>query len=334
MSTTSGKMRSLVCVLAALACVCALTHAAPMMSEHAIMNANLRAAQSAPQEDGRGDPEEFNIGPSDLNDDSSDPEFAAMDREAAQAEASGEVESADIDGALGGAGAGGGGGRDAQASGIDGESLASALTGLDGEASGADDDEQEDVSDAASNNLPQPAGSPIGGVSASGANAAHIAMGVHGNARDNGPAGVYGAAGATRRMGNAASAAAAQARAATNWRQANWDPRTAASLAYAASAAGADASDAELAGGSEMGNGFHGSGSQVADLLVDEPHSLDSNIANARVTLSGADMQTAAGHHHHHKHYVHGKLEMGAHTGKKGSFKWHDKHPVGGKGRR
>jgi len=66
----------------------------------------------------------------------------------------------------------------------------------------------------------------------------------------------------------------------------------------------------------------------------DEPRGSDSNIENARVQASPDDMATAAGHHHHHHHYVHGKLDMGAHTGKKGSFGWHDKHPVGGKGRR
>lgn len=59
----------------------------------------------------------------------------------------------------------------------------------------------------------------------------------------------------------------------------------------------------------------------------------DSNIANARVEMSANDMNTAAGHHHHHHHSVHGMLDMGAHTGKKGAFGWHDKHPVGGKGR-
>lgn len=50
----------------------------------------------------------------------------------------------------------------------------------------------------------------------------------------------------------------------------------------------------------------------------------------------GEELIAAAGHHYHkkHKHYVSGKLEMGAETGKKGAFKWHDKHPVGGKGRR
>lgn len=65
-----------------------------------------------------------------------------------------------------------------------------------------------------------------------------------------------------------------------------------------------------------------------------EPQGQDSNIENAKIELSPNDMQTAAGHHHHHKHYVHGKMEMGAHTGKKGSFGWHSKYPVGGKGRR
>lgn len=60
----------------------------------------------------------------------------------------------------------------------------------------------------------------------------------------------------------------------------------------------------------------------------------DSNIANAKIEMSPHDRATAAGHHHHHGHYVSGMLKMGAETGKKGAFKWHDKHPVGGKGRR
>lgn len=60
----------------------------------------------------------------------------------------------------------------------------------------------------------------------------------------------------------------------------------------------------------------------------------DTNIANAKIRLSAGDMATAAGHHHHKKHYVSGWLKMGAESGKKGAFKWHDKHPVGGKGRR
>lgn len=60
----------------------------------------------------------------------------------------------------------------------------------------------------------------------------------------------------------------------------------------------------------------------------------DTNIANAKIRFSPGDMVTAAGHHHHKKHYVSGWLKMGAESGKKGAFKWHDKHPVGGKGRR
>lgn len=67
--------------------------------------------------------------------------------------------------------------------------------------------------------------------------------------------------------------------------------------------------------------------------MYGEPHVLGTNIANARIQVTSKDLATAAGHHHHKKHYVHGKLEMGAETGKKGAFKWHDKHPVGGKGR-
>lgn len=59
----------------------------------------------------------------------------------------------------------------------------------------------------------------------------------------------------------------------------------------------------------------------------------DSNIENAKIDMNSRDMDTAAGHHHHHHHYPHGWLKMGAETGKKGSFKWHDKHPVGGKGK-
>lgn len=55
----------------------------------------------------------------------------------------------------------------------------------------------------------------------------------------------------------------------------------------------------------------------------------DSNIANAKIDTSRQDLATAAGHHHHHGHYAHGWLKMGAHTGHKGAFGWHDKHPVG-----
>lgn len=59
-----------------------------------------------------------------------------------------------------------------------------------------------------------------------------------------------------------------------------------------------------------------------------------SNINNAKTRYSSKDIDTAAGHHHHYKHSVSGWLDMGAHSDKKGAFGWHDKHPVGGKGRR
>lgn len=75
-------------------------------------------------------------------------------------------------------------------------------------------------------------------------------------------------------------------------------------------------------------------GNQNDQYNEDKADPAESNIANAKIHLSSQDMATAAGHHHHHGHYPHGMLKMGAHTGKKGSFGWHDKHPVGGKGRR
>lgn len=66
----------------------------------------------------------------------------------------------------------------------------------------------------------------------------------------------------------------------------------------------------------------------------DDNEGQDSNIRNAKINVDPRDLMTAAGHHHHHGHHVHGWLKMGAETGKKGAFKWHDKHPVGGKGKR
>lgn len=45
------------------------------------------------------------------------------------------------------------------------------------------------------------------------------------------------------------------------------------------------------------------------------------------VVNTKSDLKTAASHHHHH--HVKGWLDMGAWTGKKGAFGWHDKHPVG-----
>lgn len=46
---------------------------------------------------------------------------------------------------------------------------------------------------------------------------------------------------------------------------------------------------------------------------------------------SANDLKTAASYHKHHGHGAKGWLDMGAWTGKKGAFGWHDKHPVGGK---
>lgn len=74
---------------------------------------------------------------------------------------------------------------------------------------------------------------------------------------------------------------------------------------------------------------------RLGGLASDELEQQDTNIENAKVQMSPNDMVTAAGHHHHHHgHYVHGKLDMGAHTSKKGAFGWHAKYPVGGKGRK
>lgn len=72
---------------------------------------------------------------------------------------------------------------------------------------------------------------------------------------------------------------------------------------------------------------------EATELDGDTNLPLDTNIENAKLELGTQELMAAAGHHHHHKHYPHGKMEMGAHTGKKGAFGWHSKHPVGGKGR-
>lgn len=67
---------------------------------------------------------------------------------------------------------------------------------------------------------------------------------------------------------------------------------------------------------------------------VDTHDTQDSNIAKVQVN-GGGDLAAAAGHHYSgHGHGVSGKMEMGAHTEKKGAFGWHAKFPVGGKGRR
>ena len=56
----------------------------------------------------------------------------------------------------------------------------------------------------------------------------------------------------------------------------------------------------------------------------------------AAVTQPTADLSGAASgyHRHHHGHHAKGWLDMGAWSGKKGAFGWHDKHPVGKKGRK
>lgn len=78
------------------------------------------------------------------------------------------------------------------------------------------------------------------------------------------------------------------------------------------------------------------SSNQVSSLdeFDNDDDTAESSIANAKINMASGDLATAAGHHHHHKHYPHGWLKMGAHTGHKGAFGWHSKHPVGGKGRR
>lgn len=90
-----------------------------------------------------------------------------------------------------------------------------------------------------------------------------------------------------------------------------------------------------LAGAASAGNErWEGDKTRFGGDSASNLDSSDSNIANAKVRLSPTDMATAAGHHHSHKHYPSGMLKMGAESGKKGAFKWHSKHPVGGKGRR
>lgn len=113
-------------------------------------------------------------------------------------------------------------------------------------------------------------------------------------------------------------------------------PMMAADKLSARSMADEDETSASLSGRDlrlNNGNNDEIDGATEFDSSI-EPAGLDTNIENARISVTPQDMSTAAGHHHHHHHYVHGWLEMGAHTGKKGAFGWHDKHPVGGKGRR
>lgn len=66
--------------------------------------------------------------------------------------------------------------------------------------------------------------------------------------------------------------------------------------------------------------------------VVDDPLSaqgLNSNTAQYQPQAAASvDLKTSASHHHH-GHGAKGWLDMGAWTGKKGSFGWYDKHPVG-----
>lgn len=55
---------------------------------------------------------------------------------------------------------------------------------------------------------------------------------------------------------------------------------------------------------------------------------MDQSYPKYQSVPSGTDLQTQASHHHH-GHGAKGWLDMGAWTGKKGSFGWYDKHPVG-----
>lgn len=103
---------------------------------------------------------------------------------------------------------------------------------------------------------------------------------------------------------------------------------------YQPSSGSSSSSSSSLNGEGTATIGPFGAESMADNFDGDSEDTAGSNIANAKVRMSSADMATAAGHHHHHGHYAHGWLKMGAHTGKKGSFGWHDKHPVGGKGRR
>lgn len=75
--------------------------------------------------------------------------------------------------------------------------------------------------------------------------------------------------------------------------------------------------------------------SQQANLYNDDKPILAAQTNqqhNQQVIAPSSDLKTAASHYHH-KHHAKGWLDMGAWTGKKGAFGWHDKHPVG-KGRK
>lgn len=64
----------------------------------------------------------------------------------------------------------------------------------------------------------------------------------------------------------------------------------------------------------------------------DKPIQAEQTNQEQNRVAPSSDLKTSASHHHH-GHHAKGWLDMGAWTGKKGAFGWHDKHPVGGKGR-
>lgn len=68
-----------------------------------------------------------------------------------------------------------------------------------------------------------------------------------------------------------------------------------------------------------------------SDNFQAEQQLTNSRLANQNqlLPLASADLKTSASHHKHHGHHAKGWLDMGAWTGKKGSFGWYDKHPVG-----
>lgn len=65
---------------------------------------------------------------------------------------------------------------------------------------------------------------------------------------------------------------------------------------------------------------------QLGVYFNDRPIAGDQSYQNFRA-VPAIDLKTAASHHH--GHHAKGWLDMGAWTGKKGSFGWYDKHPVG-----
>lgn len=71
-------------------------------------------------------------------------------------------------------------------------------------------------------------------------------------------------------------------------------------------------------------------------LLNSDGFKTEQQVTNSQVTdqiqlipAASGDLRTSASHHKHHGHHAKGWLDMGAWTGKKGSFGWYDKHPVG-----